>query len=83
MVYLKSRCQLPDSFKYFAGDKGINSECATHCHREFFHEQWKVLLDNEFLEAYEHRIVILCCDNIQCRFYPRILLIQQIILKSK
>jgi hypothetical protein len=72
MVYLKLHCQLPDSFKDFAGTKGINSECATHCHREFFHKQWKVLLDDEFLEAYEHRIVILCCDNIQRRFYPRI-----------
>ncbi|KAG1824024.1 hypothetical protein EV424DRAFT_1321096 [Suillus variegatus] len=63
---------LPDSFKDFTGGKGMTSECATHCHREFFHVQWKILLDDEFLEAYEHGIVICCCDGIKRRFYPRI-----------
>jgi hypothetical protein len=64
--------QLPDSFKAFTDGKGLNSECATHCHREFFHEQWKILLDDEFLQAYEHGIVVCCCDGIKRRFYPRI-----------
>lgn len=50
----------------------MNSECATHCHRAFFHEQWKILLDDEFLEAYEHGVVVSCCDGIMRRFYPRI-----------
>ncbi|KAG2343737.1 hypothetical protein BDR05DRAFT_947857 [Suillus weaverae] len=63
---------LPDSFKDFSGTKGINSKFTTHCCREFFHEQWKTLLDDQFLEAYEHRIVIICCNSIPCRFYPRI-----------
>jgi hypothetical protein len=44
----------------------------THCHREFFHEQWKVLLDDDFIEAWKHGIVIVCCDGIRRRFYPRI-----------
>ena len=44
----------------------------TNCHREAFHEQWKVLLDEEFLHAYEHRIVIKCSNGITQRFYPRI-----------
>jgi hypothetical protein len=30
------------------------------------------LLDDEFLEVYEHGIVILCCNSIAQRFYPRI-----------
>lgn len=64
--------QLPDSFKDFTGGKGMTSECATHCHREFFHAQWRILLDDEFLKAYEHGIVICCCDGIKHRFYPRI-----------
>lgn len=42
-----------------------------HCQREFIHEQWKVLLDEEFLEAYKHGIVITCCDGVKRRFYPR------------
>lgn len=50
----------------------MSSDCATHCHREFFHEQWKILLDDEFLQAYEHGIVICCCDGLKRRFYLRI-----------
>jgi Plavaka transposase len=44
-----------------------------HCHRELYHAQWAVILD-EFLEAYVHGIVIHCCDGIRRRFrvYPRI-----------
>ncbi|KAG2737310.1 hypothetical protein P692DRAFT_20883715, partial [Suillus brevipes Sb2] len=68
--------KLPDSFKDFAGTytngKGVGRECTTHCQRELFQAQWKVLLDDELLEAYEHGIVILCCDGIKRRFYPRI-----------
>ena len=43
-----------------------------HCNREVFHAQWTIILDNEFLEAYAHGLVIDCCDGIQRRFYPRI-----------
>jgi hypothetical protein len=31
-----------------------------------------VLLDDEFLEAWKHGIVITCCDGVKRRFYPRI-----------
>lgn len=34
------------------------------------HEQWRILLDDEFLEAYREGIIILCADGIQRRFYP-------------
>ena len=44
----------------------------THCHRELLHEQWRILLDDEFLEAWRHGIVIMCFDGILRRFYPRI-----------
>jgi len=69
--------QLPNSFKNFAsaqtaGGKAPSPPFMTHCHREFFHEQWKVLLDDDFIEAWKHGIVILCCDGIKRRFYPRI-----------
>ena len=43
-----------------------------HCHQELYHAQWAVILDDEFLEAYVHGIVIDCCDAIRRRFYPRI-----------
>lgn len=68
--------QLPDSFKEFAseymGSRKLNGEFLTHCHRELTHEQWKILLDDEFLHAYEHGIVLDCGDGLVRRFYPRI-----------
>jgi hypothetical protein len=68
--------KLPDSFKDFAaehtGGKGPNRVFMTHCHREVFHKQWEILLDNEFIEAYRHGIVIKCCDGVTRRFFPRI-----------
>jgi hypothetical protein len=45
----------------------------THCRHELLHAQWTILLDDEFLEAYEHGIVVECLDGIKRRFYPRIL----------
>jgi hypothetical protein len=35
------------------------------------HAQWDILLDEEFVEAYEHGIVVQCCDDVRRRFYPR------------
>ena len=68
--------QLPDSFKDFAsshfGGKAPPADFMAHCHREMFHAQWSILLDDEFLEAWKHGITIRCCDGIERRFYPRI-----------
>ena len=47
-------------------------EFLQHCHRELTHEQWRLLLDDEFLNAYQHGMVIECCDDVTRRFYPRI-----------
>ena len=44
----------------------------THCFRELVHAQWKELLDDDFIEAWIHGIVVTCCDGVQRRFYPRI-----------
>jgi len=44
----------------------------THCARELMHAQWAILLDDEFVEAWQHGIVVTCCDGIKRRFYPRI-----------
>jgi hypothetical protein len=67
--------QLPDAFKDFASKNlGGNptKEFMAHCRREALHAQWNILLDNEFIEAYQHGILIKCCDSITQRFYPRI-----------
>ncbi|KZP19824.1 hypothetical protein FIBSPDRAFT_665092, partial [Athelia psychrophila] len=67
---------LPDSFGDFVSQyndgKGPSQRLLTHCRRELFHAQWEVILDDEFLEAYLHGIVVKCCDGITRRFYPRI-----------
>ncbi|KIK14485.1 hypothetical protein PISMIDRAFT_116981, partial [Pisolithus microcarpus 441] len=67
---------LPDEFKDFLTEhfrgKYPGDVLTTHCNREFFHEQWKILLDDNFIAAYKHGIVIICCDGIKQRFYPRI-----------
>ena len=44
-----------------------------HVRREAFQEQWETLLDDEFIYAYEHGLVVDGADGTQRRFYPRIL----------
>ncbi|KIJ10336.1 hypothetical protein PAXINDRAFT_36293, partial [Paxillus involutus ATCC 200175] len=57
---------LPDSFKDFVlenvGDKVPSDPFFTHCHRELFHAQWHKLLNDEFVHAYEHGILLMCSD---------------------
>lgn len=68
--------QIPPEFKDFAAThssgKGPSEAFMTHCQREFLHAQWKELLDDEFMEAYEHGVVIKCSDGLKRRFYLRI-----------
>ncbi|KJA19277.1 hypothetical protein HYPSUDRAFT_99107, partial [Hypholoma sublateritium FD-334 SS-4] len=68
--------KLPPKFQDFAAlhsiGKGPSEALMTHCQREFLHAQWNKLLDDEFLEAYEHGVVIKCCDGVKRRFYLRI-----------
>jgi hypothetical protein len=68
--------QLPDAFKAFAnehiGGRGPDSVFMAHCNRELYQRQWAILLDDEFLHAYAHGIVIECSDGIWQRVYPRI-----------
>jgi hypothetical protein len=55
-----------------AGENALGDSFFTHCHRELFHAQWEILLDDEFIEAYQHGIVSHCYDGINRRLYPRI-----------
>jgi hypothetical protein len=69
--------QLPDAFKDFAarqtgGGKSPSAAFMTYCAREVMHAQWMVILDDEFLEAWIHGIVVDCCDGVKRRFFPRI-----------
>lgn len=68
--------KLPDRFKDFVlsvtEGKNLDSNLITHCNRELLHAQLKIILDDEFLEAYEHGVVVTCIDGLQRRFYPRL-----------
>ncbi|KAG2021050.1 hypothetical protein CC2G_006316 [Coprinopsis cinerea AmutBmut pab1-1] len=59
--------KLPDAFKDFyleaSGKDRIDPALLTHCERELFHAQWRLLLDDEFIEAYRHGIVVDCPDG--------------------
>ena len=75
VTYPDSFQQLPDSFNdWYLQLMGSapSADLLTHCRRELFHAVWRILLDDEFLEAYKHGIVIQCADGVFRRVYPRI-----------
>jgi hypothetical protein len=67
--------QLPESIVSFISKfikkKSIN-DILTHCKRELFHALWRILLDDEFVDAYRNGIVIKCHDGVYRRVFPRI-----------
>ncbi|KAJ7146778.1 hypothetical protein C8R44DRAFT_18711 [Mycena epipterygia] len=67
---------LPDTISDFIATfipgKTRRRTVLTHCRRELMHQVWKLMLDDEFIEAYEHGIVIHCIDGVWRRVYPRI-----------
>ncbi|KIY66228.1 hypothetical protein CYLTODRAFT_355360 [Cylindrobasidium torrendii FP15055 ss-10] len=65
---------LTDAFEDFLNSLNISktSSLMTFCRRELFHAVWKILLDDDFIHAYRHGIVIKCRDGITRRIYPRI-----------
>ena len=42
------------------------------CKRELFQAIWLLLMDPEFMEAYEHGFVIECADGVMRRLFPRV-----------
>ncbi|TFK50717.1 hypothetical protein OE88DRAFT_1630361 [Heliocybe sulcata] len=67
--------KLPDSFfDYFLGltGQGPSADMITHCRREIMHAVWRILLDDDFMHAYEHGMVITCSDGVMRRVFPRI-----------
>ena len=76
MVFMAlTKPQLPDVFDDFVvahlGKPPTNAFKA-YCRRMIYHEQWMCILDDDFMDAYTHGIVIDCFDVILRRFYPRI-----------
>ncbi|KAF8300462.1 hypothetical protein DL93DRAFT_2233812 [Clavulina sp. PMI_390] len=68
---------LPESIHAFvkarsANGKGANPALLAHCRRELFHAAWDILLDEGFIQAYVHGVVITCGDRVKRRLFPRI-----------
>ncbi|KAJ8592983.1 hypothetical protein M405DRAFT_786759 [Rhizopogon salebrosus TDB-379] len=51
--------------------KAVTSAVLTHLKRDLMHAIWLLLLDDEFMHAYEHGIVIRFADNVCRRVFPR------------
>jgi hypothetical protein len=69
--------QLPDKVKdVLSGlprmSKSGMAALQTHCRRELFHACWDILLDQHFVRAYRHSIVLKCADGVLRRIFPRI-----------
>ncbi|KAF9491917.1 hypothetical protein BDN71DRAFT_1273770 [Pleurotus eryngii] len=65
---------LPQSVQQFIREftgKAASKPLLTHCKRELMHAIWRLLLDDEFREAYIHGIIVDCSDGFRRRMYPR------------
>ncbi|KAG9093796.1 hypothetical protein FRC06_011372 [Ceratobasidium sp. 370] len=61
-----------DKIRSLESGRKLPKALLTHLRRELFHEMWKHLLDDEFLRAWRHGIIIHCADGIMRRVFPRI-----------
>jgi hypothetical protein len=48
--------------------RGISKELMSHCCCEMLHAQWEILLDDEFLEPYEHGIIVKAVMGLHANF---------------
>ncbi|EUC56392.1 hypothetical protein RSOL_175040 [Rhizoctonia solani AG-3 Rhs1AP] len=68
--------QLPDDIqdqiRKLEDGRTIPKALLTHLRRELFHQVWKYILNDEFLHAWRHGVVIDCADGITRRVFPRI-----------
>ncbi|OSD02393.1 hypothetical protein PYCCODRAFT_1410834 [Trametes coccinea BRFM310] len=72
LAYIPS---IPDDLRdYYMKVYGtsISDDVLTFCKRELMQRIWLLLLDDEFLEAYKHGILVECGDGVTRRIFPRI-----------
>ncbi|KAG2046144.1 hypothetical protein BDR06DRAFT_1014963 [Suillus hirtellus] len=68
---------LPDSIKDMLSSLSRISKTGmmslhTHCRRELFQACWGIMLDEDFLDAYRHGIILKCADGVLQRVFPRL-----------
>ncbi|KAI0349053.1 hypothetical protein OH77DRAFT_1525957 [Trametes cingulata] len=72
LAYIPS---LPDDFKDFYTQvygSPPSADVQTFCKRELMQQIWLLLLDDEFMDAYENGILVTCGDGVVRRIFPRI-----------
>ncbi|KZT12196.1 uncharacterized protein LAESUDRAFT_754689 [Laetiporus sulphureus 93-53] len=52
-------------------DTAATADVLRFCKRELFHKIWTLILDPEFMHAYEHGILLRCGDGILRHLFPR------------
>lgn len=73
LLYTQVHNQLPQSIRTVIStltNRKNNTELLTHCKRELIHAIWRILLDEDFIEAYRNGIVVRCFDGVVRRVYP-------------
>ncbi|KAI6118066.1 hypothetical protein F5141DRAFT_1000056 [Pisolithus sp. B1] len=65
--------KLPDNFQdIYRGffEHTSSREVLTHCKHDLFHTIWDLILDMQFMDAYQSGIIIWCADGITWWIYP-------------
>ncbi|KAG8749084.1 hypothetical protein FRC12_013578 [Ceratobasidium sp. 428] len=63
---------IQDQLRKLEPGRPIPKTLLTHLRRELFHQVLLLLLDDEFLRAWRHGVVIVCADGITRRVFPRL-----------
>ena len=73
-IHTDINLQLDDSLQDFYTStfgEPATADILTHLRRELMQAVWRILLDDDFMDTYENGVVILFCDGIQRRLFPR------------
>ncbi|KAG1840499.1 hypothetical protein DFJ58DRAFT_718370 [Suillus subalutaceus] len=65
--------KLSDTIQDFYCDtfsKAATSQVLTHCHHELMQAIWLLLMDDDFMHAYEFGIILECLDGIRRHIFP-------------
>ncbi|KAG2737750.1 hypothetical protein P692DRAFT_20760998, partial [Suillus brevipes Sb2] len=69
------KARLADSLHDFyrcTFQKTVTSEILSYCRHELMQAIWLLLLDDDFMHAYEFGVVIECVDGVRRRVFPRL-----------
>lgn len=62
--------EVQDTYREIFG-VSATADVLRFCKSQLIHEIWLLLLNEEFMDAYRHGVLILCADKILRRLFPR------------